>query len=84
MDQTQPWNGQASFNNSINQQVHKQAPYSNHGPPQTTNEEDIVYSRGSADGLVQGDSGERLIVNLTQDESTYVGTFNIVLNAGQR
>jgi hypothetical protein len=49
-----------------------------------TNEEDIVYSRGSADGLVQRDSGERLIINLTKDESTYVGTFNIVLNAGHR
>jgi protocatechuate 3,4-dioxygenase beta subunit len=83
-DTTLVWTSQLYFNNSINQQVHKQAPYSNHGPPQTTNEEDIVYSRGSADGLVQGDSGERLIVNLTQDESTYVGTFNIVLNAGQR
>ena len=78
------WTSQLYFNNSINQQIHKQAPYSNHGPPQTTNEEDIVYSRGSADGLVQRDSGERLIINLTKDESTYVGTFNIVLNAGHR
>ena len=81
---TLEWTSQLYFNNSINQQVHKQAPYSNHGPPQTTNEEDIVYSRGSADGLVQRDNGERLIVNLTKGESTYVGTFNIVLNAGQR
>jgi len=81
---TLEWTSQLYFNNFINQQVHKQAPYSNHGPPQTTNEEDIVYSRGSSDGLVQRDSGERLIVNLTKDESTYVGTFNIVLNSRQR
>ena len=81
---TLEWTSQLYFNNSINQQIHKHAPYSNHGPPQTTNEEDIVYSQGSADGLVQRDSGERLIINLTKDESTYVGTFNIVLNAGQR
>jgi len=81
---TLEWTSQLYFNNSINQQIHKQAPYSNHGPPQTANEEDIVYSQGSADGLVQRDSGERLIINLTKDESTYVGTFNIVLNAGQR
>jgi protocatechuate 3,4-dioxygenase beta subunit len=79
---TLEWTSQLYFNNSINQLVHKQAPYSNHGPPQTTNEEDIVYSGGSADGLVQRDSGEQLIINLTKDESTYVGTFNIVLNAG--
>jgi protocatechuate 3,4-dioxygenase beta subunit len=81
---TLEWTSQLYFNNSINQQIHKQAPYSKHGPPQMTNEEDIVYSRGSADGLVQRDSGERLIINLTKDESTYVGTFNIVLNAGHR
>ncbi|MGI0032879.1 MAG: twin-arginine translocation pathway signal protein [Nitrososphaeraceae archaeon] len=81
---TLEWTSQLYFNNSINQLVHKQAQYSNHGPPQTTNEEDIVYSGGSADGLVQRDSGEQLIINLTKDESTYVGTFNIVLNAGQR
>lgn len=81
---TLEWTSQLYFNNSINQQIHKQAPYSKHGPPQTTNEEDIVYSRGSADGLVQRDSGERLIINLTKDDSTYVGTFNIVLNAGHR
>jgi protocatechuate 3,4-dioxygenase beta subunit len=81
---TLEWTSQLYFNNSINQQIHKQAPYSNHGPPQMTNEEDIVYSRGSADGLVQRDSGEPLIINLTKDESSYVGTFNIVLNAGQR
>ncbi|TLX89930.1 MAG: intradiol ring-cleavage dioxygenase [Thaumarchaeota archaeon] len=74
------WTSQLYFNNSMNQQVHKQAPYSNHGPPQTTNEEDVVYSGASADGLIQKDSGEKLIVNLTNNDSGYVGEFNIVLN----
>jgi protocatechuate 3,4-dioxygenase beta subunit len=78
------WTSQLYFNNSMNQQIHKQAPYSNHGPPQTTNEEDIVYSRESVDGLVERNSGERLIVNLTKAGSIYVGVINIVLNAEKR
>jgi protocatechuate 3,4-dioxygenase beta subunit len=78
------WTSQLYFNNSMNQQIHKQAPYSNHGPPQTTNEEDIVYGQGSVDGLVEKNSGERLIVNLTKAGSGYVGETNIVLNADKR
>jgi protocatechuate 3,4-dioxygenase beta subunit len=78
------WTSQLYFKNSMNQQIHKQAPYSNHGPPQTTNEEDIVFSRGSVDGLVEKNSGERLMVNLTNAGSGYVGVTNIVLNAENR
>jgi protocatechuate 3,4-dioxygenase beta subunit len=78
------WTSQLYFNNSMNQQVHKQAPYSTHGPPQITNEDDIVYSQGSVDGLVDRNSGERLIVNLTKDSVGYVGEFNIVLNAHKK
>jgi protocatechuate 3,4-dioxygenase beta subunit len=44
------WTSQLYFNNSMNQQVHKQAPYSNHGPPKITNEDDIVYSQGQLMG----------------------------------
>jgi protocatechuate 3,4-dioxygenase beta subunit len=83
-DTTLEWTSQLYFNNSMNQQVHKQAPYSNHGPPQITNEDDIVYSQGSVDGLVDRNSGERLIVNLTKDSVGYVGEFNIVLNADKK
>jgi Protocatechuate 3,4-dioxygenase beta subunit len=75
------WTSQLYFNNSMNQHVSKVAPYSNHGPPKITNEEDIVYSQGSVDGLIDRNSGERLMVNLTKDGVGYVGEFNIVLNA---
>ena len=78
------WTSQLYFNNSMNQKIHKQAPYSNHGPPQITNEDDIVYSQGSVDGLVDRNSGERLVVNLTKDSVGYVGEFNIVLNADKK
>jgi protocatechuate 3,4-dioxygenase beta subunit len=75
------WTSQLYFNNSINQQVHEQTPYSNHGPPQTTNEEDMIYTGASTDGLTQENSGEQLLVNFTKVGATYLGTFNIVLNA---
>jgi protocatechuate 3,4-dioxygenase beta subunit len=83
-DTSLEWTSQLYFNDSINQQIHKQAPYSNHGPPQTTNEEDIVYTQGSVDGLIEKNSGEPLIVNLTKAGSSYVGVSNIVLNAERR
>ena len=77
------WTAQLYFNNSINEQVHEQAPYSNHGPPQTTNEEDMIYTGASADGLIQSNSGEQLMVNITKQKDSYLGTFNIVLNSNQ-
>lgn len=78
------WTSQLYFNNSINQQIHQQPPYSNHGSPQTTNEEDIIYGRASIDGLIERNSGDKLLVNLTGDGPGYVGEFNIVLNADKR
>jgi protocatechuate 3,4-dioxygenase beta subunit len=81
-EKTLEWTAQLYFNNSINEQVHEQIPYNNHGPPQTTNEEDMIYSGASADGLIQKNSGEQLMVNVTKQGASYFGTFDIVLNAG--
>jgi protocatechuate 3,4-dioxygenase beta subunit len=78
------WTAQLYFNNSLNEQVHEQIPYSDHGPPQTTNEEDMIYAGASTDGLTQKNSGEQLMVNLTKEGSSYLGTFNIVLNGGHK
>ncbi|HEY7079414.1 MAG TPA: hypothetical protein VH500_06915, partial [Nitrososphaeraceae archaeon] len=39
-DNTLDWTSQLYFNNSVNEQVHKQLPYSKHGPPDMTNEQD--------------------------------------------
>lgn len=77
------WTSQLYLNNSINEIVHGQAPYSNHGLPQTTNEEDMIYTGASADGLIQSNSGEQLMVNLTKQKDSYLGTFNIVINSNQ-
>jgi protocatechuate 3,4-dioxygenase beta subunit len=77
------WTAQLYLDNSINEQVHEQTPYNNHGPPQTTNEEDMIYTGASADGLIQKNSGEQLMINLTKQGDSYLGTFNIVLNLGQ-
>jgi protocatechuate 3,4-dioxygenase beta subunit len=83
-EKTFEWTSQFYLNNSINEQVHTQPPYSNHGLPDMTNEEDGIYKGASTDGLIQSNTGEHLMLNLTEDNKQgYIGTFNIVLNSGQ-
>jgi protocatechuate 3,4-dioxygenase beta subunit len=77
------WTSQFYLNNSINEQVQKQPPYSNHGPVNMLNEEDGIFAGPSTDGLVQTNSGEYLMLNLTEDAQGYIGTFNIGVNANQ-
>jgi protocatechuate 3,4-dioxygenase beta subunit len=84
-EKTLEWTSQLYFDNSVNEQVHKQPPYSKHGPPDITNEQDGIYAGPSTDGLVQSNTGKHLMVNLTKGEGqSYIGTFNIVLNATQQ
>ena len=83
-EKTLEWTSQLYFDNSINEQVHKQPPYSKHGPPGMTNEQDGIYAGLSTDGLVQSNAGKHLMVNLTKEGQSYAGTFNIVLNATQQ
>jgi protocatechuate 3,4-dioxygenase beta subunit len=84
-EKTLEWTSQFYLNNSISEQVHTQPPYSKHGLPEVTNEEDMIYKGASSDDLVQSNTGERLMLNLTKDddEQSYLGMFNIVLNSGQ-
>ncbi len=77
---TLEWTAQLYSNNTMNEQIHEQTPYSSHGPPQTLNEEDMIYTGASTDGLVRTNSGNWLVMNVTKDGSTYLGTFNIVLD----
>ena len=84
-EKTLEWTSQLYFDNSINEQVHKQLPYSKHGPPDMTNEQDGIYAGPSTDGLIQSNTGKHLMVNLTKGEGqSYIGTFNIVSNATQQ
>jgi protocatechuate 3,4-dioxygenase beta subunit len=83
-DKTLDWTSQLYFNNSVNEQVHKQLPYSKHGPPDMTNEQDGIYAGPSTDGLFQSNSGKHLMVNLDKEGQLYVGTFNIVLDTTQQ
>jgi protocatechuate 3,4-dioxygenase beta subunit len=46
------WTSQFYLNNSINEIVHTQPPYSNHGPVDLTNEEDFIHTGPSTDGLI--------------------------------
>lgn len=76
------WTSQFYLNNSINEQVHKQPPYSDHGPVAMLNEEDGIYTGPSTDGLVQANAGKYLMLNLSEDPNGgYIGTFNIGVNA---
>jgi hypothetical protein len=64
--------------------VHTQSPYSKHGLPDITNEQDGIYAGPSSDNLIQSNSGKHLMLNLTkQGQQSYLGTFNIVLNSEQ-
>jgi protocatechuate 3,4-dioxygenase beta subunit len=75
------WTSQFYLNNSINEQVHKQPPYSDHGPVAMLNEEDGIYTGPSTDGLVQANAGKYLMLNLSEDpKGGYIGTFNIGVN----
>ncbi len=79
-NETSHWTSQIYSNNSINEQVHTQLPYSKHGSPPVTNEQDGIYTGPSTDGLVQSNAGQHLMLNLTKDEQGYNGTFNIIVN----
>jgi protocatechuate 3,4-dioxygenase beta subunit len=81
-NETLEWTSQFYLNNSINEQVHTQLPYSKHGPVDMTNEEDFIYTGPSSDGLVKANTGQRLMLKLNEDNKQgYIGTFNIGLNA---
>jgi protocatechuate 3,4-dioxygenase beta subunit len=81
-NETLEWTSQFYLNNSINELVHTQLPYSDHGPVPMTNEEDFIYTGPSTDGLIQVNTGKHLMLNLKDDDGQgYVGTFNIGVNA---
>ena len=44
------------------------------------NEQDGIYRGPSTDGLIQRNTGEYLMVNLSEDNQGYHGTFNVVIN----
>ena len=80
-NETLEWISQFYLNNSINELVHTQLPYSSHGPVPMTNEEDFIYTGPSTDGLIQNNTGQHLMLNVKEDDQGYVGTFNVGLNA---
>jgi len=84
-EKTFDWTSQLYFNDSITDQVHTQAPYSNHGLPDTKNNQDGIYTGPSLDGLVQANSGTHLMLNLNKDkQGSYLGAFNVVVDSGQQ
>lgn len=80
-NETLEWTSQFYLNNSINELVHTQPPYSEHGPVPMTNEEDFIYTGPSTDGLIEANTGQHLMLDIRKDGEGYVGTFNVGLNA---
>jgi hypothetical protein len=76
------WTSQFYLNNSINEKIYTQAPYSDHGPVDLKNEEDFIYTGPSNDDLIKTNTGQHLMLKLDEDyKQGYIGTFNIGLNA---
>ena len=76
------WTSQIYFNDSLNEEIHKNTPYSNHGNPQTPNERDMIFTGPSTDGLFKSNSGKLLLMNTTKSgQNAYAGSVNILLNA---
>jgi protocatechuate 3,4-dioxygenase beta subunit len=75
------WTSQLYLNNSINELVHTQPPYSNHGPVPMTNEQDLIFMGPSTDGLIKNNTGNHLMLNISQSDGGYNGIFNVGLNA---
>jgi protocatechuate 3,4-dioxygenase beta subunit len=86
-NETFEWTSQFYLNDSITEQVHSQPPYSDHGQPDITNEEDGIYTGASTDSLIQSNTGEHLMLNMTrageEEGQGYLGRFNVVVNANQ-
>jgi protocatechuate 3,4-dioxygenase beta subunit len=79
------WTSQLYFNDSITDEVHTQDLYSHHGFPDTRNSQDGIYTGPSLDGLVQANSGTRLMLNLNKDkQGSYLGIFDVLLDSGQQ
>jgi protocatechuate 3,4-dioxygenase beta subunit len=75
------WTSQMYIPNSVNEQAHMNLPYSLHGQPDTQNEQDGIFVGASTDGLVKSNTGQHLMLDLTNDTEGYHGTFNVVIEA---
>jgi protocatechuate 3,4-dioxygenase beta subunit len=80
-NETLEWTSQFYLNNSINELVHTQPPYSEHGPVPMTNEDDFIYTGASTDGLIQINTGQHLMLDVKKDDQGYIGTFDVGVNA---
>ncbi len=84
-EKTFDWTSQFYFNDATTDQVHTQAPYSNHGLPDTRNNQDGIYTGPSSDGLVKDNSGSHLMLNLDKHkQGSYLGTFSVVVDSRQQ
>jgi protocatechuate 3,4-dioxygenase beta subunit len=65
LQKTFEWTSQFYLSNSINNQVHMLSPYSTHGQPPMTNEQNGIYAGASTDGMLPSNAGQHLMLNHT-------------------
>jgi protocatechuate 3,4-dioxygenase beta subunit len=80
---TLEFTSQLYFNDTVTDEVYSQPPYSDRGSRDVRNNQDGIFNGASTDGLVQSNTGEHLMFNLTQQDQGYLGTFNIGLKLNQ-
>ena len=77
------WTSQFYLDDSVNDQVYSQSPYSNHGQSAIMNSEDGIYNGPSTDSIFQSNAGTHLMLNLSKDDEGYTGIFNVGIETGQ-
>ncbi len=82
-EKTFEWTSQFYLDDSISDHAQSQFPYNNHGPRPLANNQDSIFAGPSTDGMFQTNSGDHLMLEITNDTQGYVGTFNIVVDTGQ-
>ena len=82
-EKTLEFTSQLFFNDTVTDEVFSQPPYSDRGTRDVRNNQDGIFNGPSTDGLVQSNTGEHLMFNLTKQDQGYLGTFNVVLKLNQ-
>ena len=80
-EKTYEWTSQFYLDDSTNESIHMQSPYSDHGIPNVKNNDDGIYTGSSTDGMMQSNTGTHLMLHLTKNDLGYIGTFNVGLDA---
>jgi protocatechuate 3,4-dioxygenase beta subunit len=75
--QSYAFNSQLFFDDKLSAEIFKQAPYSAHGPQDTTNATDMIFTATDTSGLDAHEVGEKMLLTLVKDGDGYAGRINV-------